>query len=71
MEAPALWHPHAHAGRAPRGAGRVGDEFLVMLPEALGFLSALLEDPDGGVERAARALLKDVEEMSEEKAWCG
>ena len=45
----------------------VGDEFLVMLPEALGFLSELLEDPDGGVERAARALLRDVEEMSGEK----
>jgi len=30
----------------------VGDEFLVMLPGALGFLSAFLEGPDGGVERA-------------------
>jgi U3 small nucleolar RNA-associated protein 10 len=45
----------------------VGDGFLVILPEALGFLSELLEDPDGGAECAARALLKDVEEMSGEK----
>ena len=43
-------------------------EFVVVLPEAPGFLSSvLLEDPYGGLERAARALLKDVEEMSGEK----
>ena len=38
-----------------------------MPPGALGFLSELLEDPDGGVERAARALLRSVEEISGEK----
>ena len=38
----------------------VGDEFLVMIFEALNFLSELLEDPHGRLERAARALLKDV-----------
>ena len=31
----------------------VGGEFLVMLPEALGFLSELLEDPEGGLERVS------------------
>ena len=41
----------------------VGGEFLVMLPEALGFLSELLEDPHGGLERAAWVLLKDVVKM--------
>ena len=42
----------------------VGDELLVMLPEALGFFSELLEDPEGRLERAAWAIFKDLEEIS-------
>ena len=57
----------AAVGTLGLGFRVVGDEFLVMLFEALGILSELLEDPDSGVGRAARALLRDVEEMSGEK----
>ena len=45
----------------------VGEEYLVMLPESLSFLSELLEDSDAGVETRCRVLLKSVEDLSGEK----
>jgi U3 small nucleolar RNA-associated protein 10 len=44
----------------------VGEEYLVMLPESLSFLSELLEDPDPMVEAKCRAVLKAAEELSGE-----
>ena len=35
---------------------RLQEEYLVLLPEAIPFLSELFEDPDEAVEGAARAL---------------
>jgi len=44
----------------------VGEEYLVMLPESLSFLSELLEDKDTKVEAKCRSVLKSVEELSGE-----
>jgi hypothetical protein len=44
----------------------VGEEYLVMLPESLSFLSELLEDSDPTVEAKCREILKFVEGLSGE-----
>jgi U3 small nucleolar RNA-associated protein 10 len=44
----------------------VGEEYLVMLPESLSFLSELLEDKDTRVEAKCRSVLRAVEELSGE-----
>mmetsp|Transcript_82092 Transcript_82092/g.160181 ORF Transcript_82092/g.160181 Transcript_82092/m.160181 type:complete len:557 (-) Transcript_82092:143-1813(-) len=45
----------------------VGEEYLVMLPESLSFLSELLEDSDAMVEAKCREILKFVEGLSGEE----
>ena len=45
----------------------VGEEYLVMLPESLSFLSELLEDRDPAVEGETRSILKFVEDLSGEE----
>ena len=45
----------------------VGEEYLVMLPESLSFLSELLEDSDAVVEAETRSILKFAEEISGEE----
>nr|CCA26134.1 conserved hypothetical protein [Albugo laibachii Nc14] len=44
----------------------IGDEFLVMLPESLPFLSELLEDNDMEVEKTCHHVIKQIEEISGE-----
>ena len=45
---------------------KLQEEYLVLLPEAIPFLSELFEDPDEGVEGAARALTATLAELSGE-----
>lgn len=42
---------------------RLGEEWLVLLPEMLPFITELLEDDDGEVERESRQWIKRVEEI--------
>jgi len=44
----------------------VGEEYLVMLPESISFLSELLEDDVTEVEKCARRTVKFIEELSGE-----
>ena len=44
----------------------LSEEYLVLLPEAIPFLAELCEDPDEGVEAAARRLVKRLSELSGE-----
>lgn len=45
---------------------RLREEFLVLLPESLVFLSELLEDVELAVEARAKELVKQLEELSGE-----
>lgn len=45
---------------------RLREEYLGMLPESLPFLSELLEDSDSAVLARSRALVKLLEELSDE-----
>ena len=47
-------------------AGRLREEFLVLLPETLPFLSELMEDPVEAVEAACQATLAQLAELSGE-----
>eukprot|EP00741_Cyanophora_paradoxa_P012363 tig00020610_g11946.t1 len=47
-------------------AARVGEEYLVLLPESIPFLAELMEDADAGVEAEVRRAIKLLEEMSGE-----
>ena len=44
----------------------VGEEYVVLLPETIPFLSELLEDVDEDVVRRTQALVKRLEELSGE-----
>jgi len=46
---------------------RLREEYLVLLPETLPFLSELIEDPDSAVEARAQDVVKLLEEVSGEK----
>lgn len=46
---------------------RLREEYLVLLPESLPFLSELMEDSDIAVEARTQELVKLLEELSEEK----
>ncbi len=45
---------------------RLREEFLVLLPESLPFLSELVEDVELAVEARAKELVKQLEELSGE-----
>jgi U3 small nucleolar RNA-associated protein 10 len=45
----------------------VGDEYLLLLPECLPFLSELMEDGSRDVVAATSAAIKFIEELSGEK----
>jgi len=45
----------------------VGEEYLLLLPECLPFLSELLEDDAADVTAAAGELIRYIEELSGEK----
>lgn len=46
--------------------GRIGEEYMVLLPEAMPFLAELLEDPELEMQNRTRELLKRLEEISGE-----
>ncbi|KAK9810295.1 hypothetical protein WJX72_008160 [[Myrmecia] bisecta] len=46
--------------------GRVREDYLVLLPEALPFLAELLEDPELAIAAATQRLIKTLEELSGE-----
>ena len=75
-----LAHHVLMATRHPRGAVRlaslhtlhqlfveVGEEFLVLLPECLPFLSELLEDESSDVADLTSKVVRYIEELSGEK----
>ncbi|KAJ2769252.1 HEAT repeat-containing protein 1, partial [Coemansia linderi] len=41
--------------------GKLGEEFLILLPETIPFLAELLEDDNGLVERATQETVKVIE----------
>jgi len=45
---------------------QIGEEFLLLLPECLPFLSELLEDESGEVSDSTAACIRFIEEMSGE-----
>jgi U3 small nucleolar RNA-associated protein 10 len=45
---------------------RLREEYLALLPEALPFLSELMEDSSPAVEARTQELIKQLEELSEE-----
>jgi U3 small nucleolar RNA-associated protein 10 len=45
----------------------IGEDFLMMLPESIPFLSELMEDENDEVERLTQKVTKELEEMSGEK----
>lgn len=47
--------------------GRLGEEWLALLPEMLPYISELMEDEDETVEREARKWVKSIEEVLGEK----
>lgn len=46
--------------------GRMREEYLLLLPEALPFLAELLEDPEHQVALATQLLIRKLEELSGE-----
>ena len=46
--------------------GRMREEYLLLLPEAIPFLAELLEDPEHRVAVATQRLIKTLEELSGE-----
>ncbi len=46
--------------------GRLGEEYVILLPEAMPFLAELLEDPELHIQNGARALLRKLEEITGE-----
>lgn len=46
--------------------GRMREEYLLLLPEALPFLAELLEDPEHQVASATQQLVKKLEDLSGE-----
>lgn len=46
---------------------QIGEEYLVMLPECLPFLSELMEDSDRDVVAAVNETIRYIEEISGEK----
>lgn len=46
--------------------GRMREEYLLLLPEALPFLAELLEDPEHQVASATQLLVKRLEDLSGE-----
>ena len=46
--------------------GRMREEYLLLLPEALPFLAELLEDPEHQVASATQLLIRKLEELSGE-----
>ena len=47
-------------------ADRLGEEYMVLLPEAMPFLAELLEDPEYIIQNDTRAFLKKLEELTGE-----
>ncbi len=47
-------------------AGRLAEDYLLLLPEALPFLAELLEDPDPPTQAAAQALVQQLQDTSGE-----
>ena len=47
-------------------AGRLAEDYLLLLPEALPFLAELLEDPDPPTQAAAQALVQQLQDISGE-----
>ena len=45
---------------------RLGEEYTVLLPEAMPFLAELLEDPELEIQNTTKLLLKKLEEVSGE-----
>lgn len=46
--------------------GRMREEYLLLLPEALPFLAELLEDPEHQVAASTQRLIKQLEDLSGE-----
>jgi U3 small nucleolar RNA-associated protein 10 len=46
--------------------GRLGEEYVILLPEAMPFLAELLEDPELHIQNGTRALLRKLEEITGE-----
>lgn len=46
--------------------GKLGEEYVVFLPEAMPFLAELLEDPELSIQNSAKHLLKTLETVSGE-----
>lgn len=46
--------------------GRLGEEYVLLLPEAMPFLAELLEDPELHIQNGTRALLRNLEETTGE-----
>lgn len=44
----------------------LGEEYIVLLPEAMPFLAELLEDPELDIQNATKILLKKLEDVSGE-----
>ena len=46
--------------------GRLGEEYVMLLPEAMPFLAELLEDPELHIQNGTRELLRKLEEITGE-----
>ena len=46
--------------------GRLGEEYVILLPEAMPFLAELLEDPELSIQNGTRVLLRKLEEITGE-----
>lgn len=44
----------------------LGEEYIILLPEAMPFLAELLEDPELNIQNATKILLKRLEDVSGE-----
>ena len=45
---------------------RLGEEYVMLLPEAMPFLAEVLEDPELGIQNETRGLLRSLEELTGE-----
>ena len=45
---------------------RLGEEYVMLLPEAMPFLAEVLEDPELHIQNETRALLRSLEELTGE-----